>query len=239
MMPADLQPATPEEFSTAVLVVDDEPAIVEMLAIHLGARGLPVASAHSGEVAMEKIESGAFGCVLSDRKLPGVDGIEVLRFAKTIQPYCAGIMMTAHVSPESAVEALRLGAADYVEKPFPNVRLVAEKVNRAINHHRTRFERDWVLARLGVVGNEATAEGGEDTLGGRWDGAAIERLATRLREVDEQAEVLRQLRGAVGDRAAAIRGALTDIRADVADPSTERLVQILADLDELVRYVED
>lgn len=135
-------------FPDSVLVVDDEAIVLQVLARILPMRGLTVTSARTGEEALEKLQETPFGCVLTDKNLPGMNGLELIRETRKQQPQAACIIMTAYASTESAVEALRLGATDYLEKPFQDIDLVAEKVRLAIQHHRDSFERNRLLRKL-------------------------------------------------------------------------------------------
>ena len=101
-----------------VLVVDDEQSMRNMLAIALKQEGYEVVTAEDGEAARREIEASSVDLIVSDIRMPGLDGIEVLRFAREHTPGTEVILVTAHASTASAVEALRLGAYDYVTKPF-------------------------------------------------------------------------------------------------------------------------
>jgi two-component system response regulator PilR (NtrC family) len=101
-----------------VLVVDDEQSMRNMLAIALQQEGYEVVTAEDGEAARREIEARSVDLIVSDIRMPGMDGIEVLRFAREHLPETEVILVTAHASTDSAVEALRLGAYDYVTKPF-------------------------------------------------------------------------------------------------------------------------
>lgn len=134
--------------SSTVLVVDDEDGMVSLFEKALPRRGLKVKPALNGEQALELLNTTSFGCVLVDKNLPGIDGLSVMREARRLQPYCACIVMTAYSSTASAVEALRLGATDYLEKPFDNLDLVVQKVDRAIRSRRAEYERDALFERV-------------------------------------------------------------------------------------------
>ena len=135
-------------FPSKVLVVDDESAILQLLTSALSAEKLPVRTVLTAEEAEQALAAEQFGCLLVDKNLPGKDGIELLRLTRRLQPHCACLMMTGYASIESAVEALRLGAADFLQKPFPSLQLVAEKVRIALENARARFERERFLAKL-------------------------------------------------------------------------------------------
>ncbi|HTO97859.1 MAG TPA: response regulator [Myxococcales bacterium] len=144
------------DFPDTVLVVDDEPIVVDVLERILPMRGLSVVSVGSGEQASDLMKRQRFGCLLADKNLPGKDGMALIAEARKVQPHCARIVMTAYASTSSAVEALRLGAHDYLEKPFQDIELLAEKVRLAIAHQRAEFDRVRFLKRLGEFQAELT-----------------------------------------------------------------------------------
>ncbi len=105
-------------FPTAhVLIVDDEAVIRASLHEMLIRDGYHVTTAESGEVALELIENQTFDLALIDLKMKGIGGIEVLKALRQQAPDTVAIVLTAHASLETAVEALRLGAHDYLFKP--------------------------------------------------------------------------------------------------------------------------
>jgi CheY-like chemotaxis protein len=132
-------------FPTSVLVVDDEVWVRKILEEVLSNRGLPVKVAGSGEAALELLEVEGFGCALVDKTLPGIDGLSVLKSVRRTYPYCACILMTAYASTESAVDALRLGAYDYLEKPFGDLSALAIKVEQAIRTRQAAYDRDRLI----------------------------------------------------------------------------------------------
>ncbi len=101
-----------------VLIVDDEKNIRLMLQHCLEGSGYTVEKAVNGEEALKKLEENYFDLVLLDMKLPGIGGMEVLRWISTNKPKTSVIMITAFGTVESAVEAMKLGAVDYLRKPF-------------------------------------------------------------------------------------------------------------------------
>ncbi len=132
-----------------VLVVDDEPELVRMLGMTLDAAGFVAVGAASGERALELASQQEFDAALVDKNLGrGIDGVEVLRHLRMRQPRCACIIMTAFPSMRSAVEALRIGAHDYIEKPSPELDTIADRVGAAIRAVQLRDERDVILCKL-------------------------------------------------------------------------------------------
>ncbi len=113
-----------------VLVVDDEKAMLLALKGLLGKEGYHVETAGSGEEALRRIETGSFHVVITDLSMNGVGGMQVLEHARRVDPDLAVIMITAYGSEKIAVQAMKLGAVDYVPKPFDNdeLRIVVRRV---------------------------------------------------------------------------------------------------------------
>jgi DNA-binding NtrC family response regulator len=103
-----------------VLVVDDEPDIRELVAEHLRNRGIAVATASDASDALAMIarDPARFRLIVTDLQLPGADGLEVLRVARSANPSCFVVLITGYASLDSAIQAVRLGAYDYLTKPF-------------------------------------------------------------------------------------------------------------------------
>jgi DNA-binding NtrC family response regulator len=110
-----------------ILVIDDEPLMRDFLEETLVRAGFGVVTASDGIAGLGEIRKNAYDLVITDIRMPGVDGIGLLEETKKLQPDIAVIMMTAYASVETAVDALRLGAADYIMKPF-----TPEKVERVV-----------------------------------------------------------------------------------------------------------
>src|SRR5687768_5921889 len=102
-----------------VLVADDDPDIRDVLVEHFRQRGLNVATAQDGRAAVAALErsAGRFALVLTDIAMPGADGFEVLRAARAANPSSYVVIITGYASLDTAVEAVRLGAQDYIAKP--------------------------------------------------------------------------------------------------------------------------
>lgn len=101
-----------------ILVVDDEPDIVHFLAEELRRRGYAVDAAFNGEEAVRKVKSVRPHLVLLDIKMPGKDGLAILREIRHVDPVVAVIIMTAIHDEKIAEKALQIGACGYVKKPF-------------------------------------------------------------------------------------------------------------------------
>jgi two-component system response regulator PilR (NtrC family) len=103
---------------TRVLVADDERSMRELLAIMLRQSGYDVTLADGGEAAIELLKTEVFDLVITDLRMRKMDGLAVLRAAKEHSPQTVVLVVTAYASTETAVEAMKLGAYDYVTKPF-------------------------------------------------------------------------------------------------------------------------
>jgi len=101
-----------------VLVVDDEPIVRESIRDWLTEAGYRVATAETGEQALEMVKTQDFSVLVVDLRLPGKTGLAVLEAIKAERPWIKSIVITAYPSSETAQEARRLGAVDYVLKPF-------------------------------------------------------------------------------------------------------------------------
>jgi len=101
-----------------VLIVDDEKSMRDLLTITLEKAGYEVTAADGGEAAIEAIRKESFDSIITDLRMPKVDGMQVLRAARDLSPDSAVIVVTAVASTETAVEAMKLGAYDYITKPF-------------------------------------------------------------------------------------------------------------------------
>ena len=102
----------------SILVVDDEPAIRRSLSEILIREGYSVVTAHDGIGAVEKFRTGSYGLIILDLKMPGIDGMEVLKQVKETHPDTQVVIITGDGTVPGAVEAMKMGAFDYVLKPF-------------------------------------------------------------------------------------------------------------------------
>ncbi len=116
-----------------ILIIDDEPIIHEVLGQLLISEGYEVELSSSGEDGLERLSSRPPDLVLLDLLMPGMDGIEVLKRIRKFDPLAAIIVITAYASVESAIEAMKMGAFDYVQKPFKHDDLLLT-IRRALEH---------------------------------------------------------------------------------------------------------
>jgi len=130
-----------------VAVLDDEPRMVDIIGMVLRRQGYEVETFSEPGAALEGLEKRPFDVLLTDLRMPGMDGVEVLRRALEIDPELPVILITAHATLATAVEAMRRGAFDYVEKPFDNTELKT-LVKRALDVTRLSRENRYLRAEL-------------------------------------------------------------------------------------------
>ena len=122
-----------------IIVVDDEPELKNILVEALSAQGFEVTGCGSGQQALEELRQKEFDLLLTDLMMPEMDGIALLEAAVKIDPHLIGIMMTGQGTIQTAVDAMKVGAFDYVLKPF-RLQTVMPVLTRAINTRRLRME---------------------------------------------------------------------------------------------------
>jgi two-component system, NtrC family, response regulator PilR len=144
-----------------ILVVDDEESIREFLDIMLKKEGYDVTLAEDGKRAQEFLKKKTFDMVISDLQMPNVTGIELLKFTKDLNPDLVFMIITAFGTTETAVEAMKLGAYDYITKPFKidEVRIL---INNALKNKRLETENIQLKRELkkensfsSIIGNSA------------------------------------------------------------------------------------
>ena len=131
-----------------LLVADDEEAIRGTLSALLGEEGYEVTAVSSAEEAIARLGDDSFPLVLTDIRMGGMTGIELLQEVKRLNPATEVIIMTSYASLETAVLALRSGAYDYLLKPFEDLELVTSAVARAIEKGSLVRERDALVEVL-------------------------------------------------------------------------------------------
>ena len=145
-----------------ILVVDDERSMREMLAILLKREGHEVSVAENGRGAIDLLNQKPFDLVVSDARMPDVDGLEVLRHARNINPSVIAIMVTAYGSPDLLRGVAQLGVNDYVEKPF-NTEVLRFRIRKELD--RKRLQQENVLLKRAmhtsnqfsnIIGNSTT-----------------------------------------------------------------------------------
>jgi two-component system response regulator HydG len=144
-----------------VLVVDDQRNMRATTAMVLRQAGHAVEEAEDGAAALERLKASSYDVVLTDLRMPNVDGMEVLRLARQLSPQTQVIVMTAYGTIEAAVEAMRRGAYDFLSKPFKEDELLL-RVGKALELRRLVVERDLLATELrrqqsqeGIIGDSA------------------------------------------------------------------------------------
>src|SRR5687767_7946069 len=133
-----------------ILVADDHDSLRRGLAQALGEAGHDIEEAPNGNAAIEKLHEGFFDLIISDLKMGGSSGLDVLKTAKTLHPSCAVILMTAFGSVSTAVEAMKAGAFDYVQKPF-EVEEMEVKIEKALEMRRMQHQIDYLRHAQGDI----------------------------------------------------------------------------------------
>ncbi|OPX97892.1 MAG: Transcriptional regulatory protein QseF [Syntrophorhabdus sp. PtaB.Bin047] len=122
-----------------ILIVDDDRNLLELMGMMLKSADYEVTTAHDGEGALSVVKAQAFDLAVVDLKLPGMDGISFMRELHQINPEMPVIILTAHSSVKSAVEAIRMGAFNYLAKPFDLDELLLQ-IERALENRRLHSE---------------------------------------------------------------------------------------------------
>ncbi len=131
-----------------ILVVDDDMAIRGVVSEVLMDDGHQVETAASAEEALEKFNSDDFGLVMSDIRMSGMNGIQLLEAIKAKEDPAQFVIMTSHASIETAIQAIKLGAYDYLVKPFESLELISNTASRALESLMLARERDLLVASL-------------------------------------------------------------------------------------------
>ncbi|MBU0479294.1 response regulator [bacterium] len=142
-----------------ILIVDDEPNITKSLQVILQKEGFITRAVSSGEEAIEEVKKDSPDLILLDLVLPGLGGIEALKYIKTFEQEAIIVIITAHPSFESAAEAIRCGAYDYIIKPY-DIDEVLFTVKRAIEKKELQrsIEKMKKAALVGYMGEAMSHE---------------------------------------------------------------------------------
>ncbi|MEA2723469.1 MAG: hypothetical protein QOH59_1240 [Gemmatimonadales bacterium] len=127
-----------------VLIVDDDPALLQALpqAVQLRMGGVTVETADSGAAALDRIESEDYDAIVTDIKMPGMDGLALLDEIRTRRPDTPTLIITGHGENELVIRALRGGACDFIQKPIDRDYFVAALYRAIRAHVLTRRVRD-------------------------------------------------------------------------------------------------
>src|ERR687883_261185 len=146
-----------------ILIADDHDSLRRGLAQALAEAGHDTEEAPNGNAAIEKLHEGFFDVVVSDLKMGGSTGLDVLKTAKQLHPSCAVILMTAFGSVSTAVEAIKSGAFDYVQKPF-EIEEMEVKIAKALEMRRMQHQIDYLRHAQGDIYDFDRIIGSSDSL---------------------------------------------------------------------------
>ncbi|MCD4743486.1 MAG: response regulator [Desulfobacteraceae bacterium] len=116
--------------SEKVLLVDDEKEFLEIMSERMEARGMQVTTATTASQALSIIEEKSFDAIVMDFQMPGMDGMEALKTIKSKKPELQIILLTGYATVEKTVEAMKVGATDFLEKPA-DIEALSEKIKKA------------------------------------------------------------------------------------------------------------
>lgn len=142
-----------------ILIVDDDEMVLKVIARFLGEHGYRVETTTSGRRAIEKVGSSTYDLVLLDLKLPDMDGLGVLKEIKRVANGTSVLMMTGHGRIETAVQAMKLGADDYLQKPFKSFDALIIAVNRIKEYRDLKDECFFLKEQLSITYNMNTIIG--------------------------------------------------------------------------------
>src|SRR5512135_1580636 len=125
--------------SIRILVVDDEASQRELVSGYLKKQGFEVLTAAGGRPALELFRQSPMELILTDQRMPDLSGLDLLKAARAINPETQVIVMTAYGNIETAVEAMKAGAADYLTKPL-HLEELRQKIQRIVEQHRLYAE---------------------------------------------------------------------------------------------------
>ncbi|MGB5245870.1 MAG: diguanylate cyclase [Woeseia sp.] len=137
-----------------VLIVDDDASILGVVSEVLEDDGYEVVTAGSGEAGLELLNGEPFALVMTDIRLPGINGVKVLEAVKEKHPRTNVIMITSHASLDTSINAIKHGAYDYLLKPFEDLSLISSAAKRAIDAFNTDIERSQLIRSLKLTNEE-------------------------------------------------------------------------------------
>ena len=131
-----------------VMVVEDDDTVADVLREVLSGEPYDLLFADTGENAMGLVSANCPDLILTDISLPGKTGLDVMRHARGIDPEVAVILMTGYASVQTAIDALRQGASDYLTKPFEDIGDIPKMVGRHLRNRRLKVENRALLEQL-------------------------------------------------------------------------------------------
>lgn len=145
--------ARPESGSPRILIVDDEPNICNLLRELLARQDYQIDTCPNGQDALAKVQAGRYDMLISDLKMPGISGIDLIKSVKAVSPNTAAVLVTGYATVETAVKALRYGADDYLTKPF-NIDELRKVVSRGLESKQLRQKNHELVAQLKSANEE-------------------------------------------------------------------------------------
>jgi DNA-binding NtrC family response regulator len=133
-----------------ILIVDDQEMMRDSLAATLAREGHEIVAAGDGPAAISRLEGSRFDLLITDLKMPRMTGIELLTEARKLRPEMPVVMMTAFATVQTAVEAMRLGAYDYIQKPFDGDEIKI-LIDRTLEHSRLKLENQALRTMTEVI----------------------------------------------------------------------------------------
>lgn len=130
-----------DKLDASVLLVDDEEQFLRVLSERLTNRGLQVDSVTSGEEAVAQVENKNFDAVVLDLAMPGINGIETMKRIKEKRPDLEIIILTGHATVKVGIEAMKLGAEDFLEKPV-DLNVLLERIKEAKHKRMLDLEKE-------------------------------------------------------------------------------------------------
>jgi len=179
-----------------ILVVDDEPRICQLLSELLGRDGHTVDTVLCAEDALVKLEQDAYEMVITDLKMPGMDGFGLIESIKKTQPEIAAIMITAYATVETAVQALSHGADDYITKPF-EISELKKVVGRTLEHRRLTRQNNQLVDKLQQANLELSRHKRRLSTGTEQAAESIEQVNTALHRRLQQLSAINEISQAV------------------------------------------
>jgi CheY-like chemotaxis protein/putative methionine-R-sulfoxide reductase with GAF domain len=138
--------------SSKILVIDDEPGILEFLTDLLTTFGYTVTTAAGGEQAIKLLERETFDVILVDLKMPRIDGLQVLRKAKALDPDAVVVFLTGYMTLENALEMMRAGGAfDCLTKPLEDIEQLRQVLEKAVSFRKARIDYKHRLEELATL----------------------------------------------------------------------------------------
>ena len=205
---------------THLLVIDDDVSIKELLVEYLATRGYRVDGTSDGRIALELMRSTSYDLVLTDYQVPHRDGLDILRVARQMSPPLPTILMTGYGTVDTAVAALKEGAADFLLKPF-RLKRVHEAIQQALERARQSQADGRLMSTVALFDFSATVRD-------RWQLRLLyEQIATRISQDLERSAAAVAVPGSNGD------WELIHSQASGTDPGLLQHLDVPTLLDEL------